>query len=338
MDTRRADPNTVAMKGATVGIETRRNGNVYLYRKVWHNGRCRSEYVAAGTFARLLYEAEQCIRDAQAAERAAQRAQQQQAAAAERDAWVLLAEAQQLAALAMLAAGFHRHRGEWRRRRVPPMGIEGSHARLMERLKSDELVERARAEQARRQKQQQAERAALPALPAPGDYSTEAVTAIVARTDRTDATAEDIASLQALLKERGEHLRDVGGPVRQALDRELREMTATALNRELMTGDVQRRRVALGYDQAPALERPLIDHLLLCELRLGNTEQVYTVKMHGSLSLDLARFYEAQLSAAQRRYLAAVETLARIRRVRVELARMMPDGSAEAVAVEGPGS
>jgi hypothetical protein len=321
-------------QGAAVGIETRRNGTTYYYKKRRENGRVVSEYVAAGAFGQLLYEGDRLDREAQAVERAAQRERARVEAEGERAAWELLAEAQQLAALALLATGHHRHRGQWRRRREARMGIAGSNARL-----SETLEERARAELHRRRKQaEQAERAALPPLPAPGDYSSEAVKAIMKRCDRNDAAPEDIAALRALLKERSGLLKDGGGSIHHALTRELADMNATGLVREILTSDIEIRRRDLGYSTAPALERPLIDHLLLCELRMGLIEQHYTAKWGAGMSLDTARFWEGRLSAAQRRYLAAVECLARVRRVRVELARINPDGSAEAVAVERPGA
>jgi len=209
--------------------------------------------------------------------------------------------------------------------------ITGSHQRVLEG--------HARAELARRRANQQAtERAALPPLPAAGDFSAEAVKAITVRADRTDATAEDVAALKALLVERGARLANAAGPLRQALGRELAAMPATPLTRELLGLDLDARRAALGYTGAPALEQPLIDHVLLCEVRLGSAEQNYSVQTRDALSFEAARFWEHRLSAAQARYLAAVAALARVRRVRVELARVLPDGTAEAVAVERPGA
>ena len=199
------------------------------------------------------------------------------------------------------------------------------------------LQKRADAEQERRRKAD--ERAGLPSLPAPDDHSAEAARAIVARCDRADATPEDMAALRKMLDRRGRALGAEGGVMRQALARELHEMPATGLGRELLTRDLEQHRADLGFDTAPALERPLIDLVCLNLLRLGNVEQTYSVKWAaGGMSYEGARFWEARLTAAQRRYLAAVECLARVRRVRVELMKIAPDGSAEAVAVEGPGA
>jgi hypothetical protein len=313
-----------------LGLETRQRGGLYFYRKVREGGRVVSEYAGSGAIGALYAALDGSTRAAQAAERAERRAQVEAERAAERDARQLAAECQELAALALLAAGYHRHKRQWRKRRYQPMGITGAHARL-----GATLQEQARAELQRRDA---AKRVAveLPPLPAPGDYSAEARRAIMARCNRADATPEDVAALRTWLQANPQRL-EGGGMLRQALDNELRKMQTTALGRELIDDDLLLRRRALGYDTAPALERPLIDHLLLCETRLGVIEQGYTHKWGDSMSLETARFWEGRLNAAQRRYLQAVETLARVRRVRVELMKIAPDGSAAAVAVEKPG-
>jgi hypothetical protein len=282
-----------------------------------------SEYVGGGELAALYAALDGSTRAAQALERAERRAQVEAERAAEREARQIAADCQELAALALLAAGYHQHRRQWRKRRNAPMGITGSHARLTRR-------------EAQREGGRATLLAPLPPLPAPGDYSAEARRAIMARCNRADATPEDVAALRAWLQANAQRL-DGGGMLRQALDNEIRKMQTTALGRELIDDDLQLRRRALGYETAPALERPLIDHLLLCETRLGVIEQGYTHKWGDSMSLETARFWEGRLNAAQRRYLQAVETLARVRRVRVELMKIAPDGSAEAVAVEKPG-
>ncbi len=56
-------------------------------------------------------------------------------------------------------------------------------------------------------------------------------------------------------------------PVSWLVEGEQPEMPAAALARQLSADYLRRRPRALGYDEAPALERPLIDHLLPCELR-----------------------------------------------------------------------
>jgi hypothetical protein len=74
---------------------------------------------------------------------------------------------------------------------------------------------------------------------------------------------------------------------------------------------------ALGYAAAPPLEKLLIEHVALCWLRLQRVEQRYSAVMAQSITLTMGDYWERRLSAAQRRYLRACETLARVRRLRL---------------------
>ena len=73
-------------------------------------------------------------------------------------------------------------------------------------------------------------------------------------------------------------------------------------------------RVDMGYDQSSAIEKGLIDNIVLCWLRLHICEfhyEKYTV----NASIARALFWEKVLSATQKRYLRSVEALARIRKL-----------------------
>ena len=72
----------------------------------------------------------------------------------------------------------------------------------------------------------------------------------------------------------------------------------------------------LGHALAPPLEKLLIEHTLVCWLRLQDTEWRYTLTIVGeSTTFKNASYWERRLSAAQRRYLRACETLARVRKI-----------------------
>jgi hypothetical protein len=71
----------------------------------------------------------------------------------------------------------------------------------------------------------------------------------------------------------------------------------------------------LGYDTAPALERMLIDHLLNVRLRLLCAETGYNQNVAGSVPIITAEYWNGLLSSTQARFLRAVETLARVRRL-----------------------
>ena len=99
-----------------MGWETRGNGR-YYYRKVRDGGRVRSEYIGAGLAAEMLAEVDEFDRQRRQLEDEARRAEVD----AERHTAATLAEVdrmvQDLTAAALIAAGYHAHRRQWRRQR-----------------------------------------------------------------------------------------------------------------------------------------------------------------------------------------------------------------------------
>jgi len=71
----------------------------------------------------------------------------------------------------------------------------------------------------------------------------------------------------------------------------------------------------LGYVGAPLLEQLLIQHAALCWLKLSIGELQYSYTMKGSISLTVGMYWEKRLTAAQRRFTRACETLARVRKL-----------------------
>ena len=81
-------------------------------------------------------------------------------------------------------------------------------------------------------------------------------------------------------------------------------------------------REELGFPQASALERLLIDRVILCWLRLHHVEFHYTAVLENSIPLPRANYWERRLSAAQHRYLQACESLARIRKLIIPIVQV----------------
>jgi hypothetical protein len=71
----------------------------------------------------------------------------------------------------------------------------------------------------------------------------------------------------------------------------------------------------LGYDDAALLEKLLIQQVALCWLKLNLVELTYSVTMAQSITLTLGVYWEKRLTAAQRRFTRACETLARVRKL-----------------------
>ncbi len=76
-------------------------------------------------------------------------------------------------------------------------------------------------------------------------------------------------------------------------------------------------RAQLGYDAGTAIERLLIEQCVITWLRLQAQELSYTAVMQSEqgVTLTKAEHESRMLSSVQARYLRAVETLARVRRL-----------------------
>lgn len=87
------------------------------------------------------------------------------------------------------------------------------------------------------------------------------------------------------------------------------------LLRESLTRKLDLLRTELAGPSPPPLERLLVERIVTCWLHLHHLEAVYANKE--SMTLELGGYYQRCLSAAQKRYLAAVKTLALVRKLAV---------------------
>lgn len=71
----------------------------------------------------------------------------------------------------------------------------------------------------------------------------------------------------------------------------------------------------MGYEDAPALEKMLIDQVIVSWLQLQKTQVNYESVMRNGTSIPNAGYWERRLSASHMRYLRACETLARVRKL-----------------------
>jgi hypothetical protein len=139
------------------------------------------------------------------------------------------------------------------------------------------------------------------------------LSALIARTNKEKPKADDVKALRAMLAKHPQLWRTAGDLAVQNQQKLLRDTKMTVAAREMTDSALDNMRRELGYKDAPMLEQMLIEQVLLSWLRLNLWE--YHVTEMGSASLTVADFWERRLSAAQRRYLRACETLARVQRL-----------------------
>jgi hypothetical protein len=101
-----------------------------------------------------------------------------------------------------------------------------------------------------------------------------------------------------------------------SIRQQLIEKISHGNSRAFMLAEVDALTKQLGYDAAPPLERLLIDHILTVRLRLIDAENRYTsIVVGNSVTLQQGQYWDNLLSSAQARFLRAIETLARVRRL-----------------------
>jgi hypothetical protein len=143
----------------------------------------------------------------------------------------------------------------------------------------------------------------------------EEIKALLVRCSKPNASAEDRKALQAQFEKMPELWYLHGKLCDYALEAMVSAWSKSALVQESVFSGTRALRQDLGYEQATPLERMLIDHIVLCWTRLQMAEKWYIDRHLEGVTLEVGRYWEERLSAIQRRYLRAVETLARIRRM-----------------------
>lgn len=117
-----------------------------------------------------------------------------------------------------------------------------------------------------------------------------------------------------------EHLPDVGHirmVTQETVKQVIRSTGDGKFYHEMEFASYNAMRRELGFDEATPFEKALISHVALCWLRLRQTERYYTTGYNATFTTATGLFYEQRLSAAQRRYLRALTTLARIRKMQL---------------------
>jgi len=142
---------------------------------------------------------------------------------------------------------------------------------------------------------------------------------LVKKIDVSQPEEEDLAAFRALLVRLPDAWRVVGDLATQVSVGLVRGMNGPASYRESIEHGMMELSRSLGYDDAPALEKLLIDQVVICWLRLYVCEGWYSQKQEQGGPIEVMEHVEKMLSATQRRYLRAIESLARVRKLHIAL-------------------
>jgi len=94
---------------------------------------------------------------------------------------------------------------------------------------------------------------------------------------------------------------------------DLKKQFSNGVTRAMLQARLEFLKAELQYDTANAIERLIFDQILRTWVRLYYVQAV--LDQAQGMSLEKANWWEQCLSSAQRRHFAAIETLARVRRL-----------------------
>lgn len=128
---------------------------------------------------------------------------------------------------------------------------------------------------------------------------------------KSDPSPESRAYVNEWLDEAPDKWRDHGELLREALDLSFRGFWLGYLTKESVRRGAELLKQELGYEDAPPVERLMIEHTIVCHVRLGMIEHLYS--RHGSSRMDIIEHWEKRLTLTQKRLTRAVTALARVR-------------------------
>lgn len=101
-----------------------------------------------------------------------------------------------------------------------------------------------------------------------------------------------------------------------SIRQELIEKISYGGSRACMLAELDMLAKQLGYDDAPPIERLLIDHILTVRIRLIHAEHSYNhYVVNQAITVQMGMYWDNVLSSAQARFIRAIEALARVRRL-----------------------
>jgi hypothetical protein len=154
------------------------------------------------------------------------------------------------------------------------------------------------------------------------DISGQEIKALQALMRRIDDAKKkpdpkDLAELRRALIKHPEFCASLGNQAEHVRRRLILELfKLDPIGNEVLHAELENMRAAMGYKEAPALEKVIIDQIVNAYIFHYAQENRYAGAMGAdSLSLEQAKFWEYRLTVSQKRLLRAIEMLARVRKL-----------------------
>jgi len=138
---------------------------------------------------------------------------------------------------------------------------------------------------------------------------------LVKRSYQKKPSQKDLTELEKWMKtypDLWEVIFDVAHIIEDNFIRNMTSANASIIALQKNTNEI---RNEMGYEEASIMERMLIDDLVISWLGVQNCNYQLMARMGRDEKIVILEFWEKRLSIAQRRYLHACETLAKVRRL-----------------------
>ena len=149
----------------------------------------------------------------------------------------------------------------------------------------------------------------------PKPSKLDEVNALIKRTDKENPKKEDLAALRKFLDE-DSRLVEANNVSHHAINRVIGSYaSSSALLKELLERQVKDSQKAMDYETANVFVKMLIDQVILTNIRLNQLEALHVSKLDGSHTSEQGIYWDKRLSSAQRRFMKACETLAKVKKL-----------------------
>ena len=138
--------------------------------------------------------------------------------------------------------------------------------------------------------------------------------------DRDDPSPADVRALREMLHDHSGLWREYGDLAQNAAATLIQQLKASPHVAESLIHGWTAMKDDLGYSDAPPLERHLIEEVVLCSMHKNLVAAEYSAAMTKPITQSSVNHWERRLTAVQSRFLRAIESLARVRK----LARTTP--------------
>jgi hypothetical protein len=130
-------------------------------------------------------------------------------------------------------------------------------------------------------------------------------------------TKEDIRAIHKFLQEYPEFCQIVFNTAQATRKRIVQDWVVDEIAQAAIEGQIDYMRKEMGYPAAPIMEQMLIDSIVTAWLRLQYVDYAVAAKMGREFNMRQMEYWHKYLAAAQRNYLAACESLAKIRKMKL---------------------